>query len=114
MRRCGSSFHAEVGKFRFLNEMIKLVSPKYLGNSTPVAVREKVLELLFSWTVDYPREMKIKEAFEMLKKQGVVKVCYSNNLIFNLKVQHFNNSAARISFNKQKNFKTIVLKNGFF
>lgn len=84
MRRCGSSFHAEVGKFRFLNEMIKLVSPKYLGNSTPVAVREKVLELLFSWTVDYPREMKIKEAFEMLKKQGVVKeelLQSTNNII---------------------------------
>ena len=74
MRRCGTSFHAEIGKFRFLNEMIKLVSPKYLGNSTPVAVRQKVLELLHSWTIDYPREMKIKEAFEMLKKQGVVKV----------------------------------------
>ncbi|XP_051161498.1 ADP-ribosylation factor-binding protein GGA3 [Leptopilina boulardi] len=73
MRRCGGLFHAEVGKFRFLNEMIKLVSPKYLGNSTPVAVREKVLELLYAWTVDYPREIKIKEAFEMLKKQGVVK-----------------------------------------
>ncbi|XP_033226189.1 ADP-ribosylation factor-binding protein GGA1 [Belonocnema kinseyi] len=72
MRRCGTSFHSEVGKFRFLNEMIKLVSPKYLGNSTPVAVRQKVLDLLHSWTVDYPREMKIKEAFEMLKKQGVV------------------------------------------
>lgn len=73
MRRCGSQFHAEVGKFRFLNELIKLVSPKYLGNSTPVAVREKVLELLYTWTIDYPREIKIKEAFEMLKKQGVVK-----------------------------------------
>lgn len=74
MRRCGTSFHSEVGKFRFLNEMIKLVSPKYLGNSTPVAVRQKVLDLLHSWTVDYPREMKIKEAFVMLKKQGVVQV----------------------------------------
>lgn len=86
MRRCGSQFHAEVGKFRFLNELIKLVSPKYLGNSTPVAVREKVLELLYTWTIDYPREIKIKEAFEMLKKQGVVKVCFP----------HFSNSSKRL------------------
>lgn len=25
---CGRRFHQEIGKFRFLNEMIKLVSPK--------------------------------------------------------------------------------------
>ncbi|KAK0097803.1 hypothetical protein PV326_013644 [Microctonus aethiopoides] len=73
MKRCGRNFHAEVGKFRFLNEMIKLVSPKYLGSTTPSAVREKVLELLHTWTEDYPREVKINEAYQMLKKQGVVK-----------------------------------------
>ncbi|KAG7204217.1 hypothetical protein KM043_002048 [Ampulex compressa] len=72
MHRCGPSFHAEVGKFRFLNEMIRLVSPKYLGNKTPSAVRQKVLQLLYAWTKEYPRETKIKEAYEMLKKQGVV------------------------------------------
>ena len=75
MRRCGPSFHAEVGKFRFLNEMIKLVSPKYLGKTTPSPVQDKILTLLYSWTTEYPKEIKIKEAFEMLKKQGVVKVC---------------------------------------
>lgn len=74
MKRCGRNFHAEVGKFRFLNEMIKLVSPKYLGSTTPSAVREKVLELLHTWTENYPREVKINEAYQMLKKQGVVKV----------------------------------------
>lgn len=74
MRRCGPNFHAEVGKFRFLNEMIRLVSPKYLGNKTPVAVRRKVLQLLYLWTKEYPRESKIKEAYEMLRKQGVIEV----------------------------------------
>lgn len=74
MKRCGRSFHTEVGKFRFLNVMIKLVSPKYLGNKTPAPVRQKILELLYAWIRDYPREVKIKETYEMLKKQGVVKV----------------------------------------
>ncbi|XP_034938786.1 ADP-ribosylation factor-binding protein GGA3 isoform X2 [Chelonus insularis] len=73
MKRCGKSFHAEIGKFRFLNEMIKLVSPKYLGSATPNKVRQKILELLFNWTMNYPKETKIKEAYEMLKNQGVVK-----------------------------------------
>lgn len=74
MKQCGSLFHAEVGKFRFLNEMIKLVSPKYLGNRTTAAVRRKVLDMMYAWTIDYTRETKIQEAYEMLKKQGVIKV----------------------------------------
>ncbi|CAH1399675.1 unnamed protein product [Nezara viridula] len=73
MKRCGSVFHSEVGKFRFLNELIKLVSPKFMGAHTPAIVRRRVLELMYSWTVQYPREAKIKEAYDMLKKQGVVK-----------------------------------------
>lgn len=72
MKKCGSSFQSEVGKFRFLNEMIKLVSPKYLGSQTAPLVRVKVLQLLQVWTADYSKETKIKEAYEMLKKQGVV------------------------------------------
>lgn len=28
MKNCGQRFHNEVGKFRFLNELIKVVSPK--------------------------------------------------------------------------------------
>lgn len=73
MKHCGVGFHAEIGKFRFLNEMIKLVSPKYLGGQTALAVKQRVLLLMHTWTVDYPRETKIKEAYDMLKKQGVIK-----------------------------------------
>ncbi|KAK9892889.1 hypothetical protein WA026_022570 [Henosepilachna vigintioctopunctata] len=73
MSRCGTHFQAEVGKFRFLNEMIKLVSPKYLGCQTPVVVKQKVLQLLYVWTLDFPKESKIKEAYEMLRKQGVIR-----------------------------------------
>lgn len=42
MRRCDANFHAEVGKFRFLNEMIKLVSPKYFADRTSPEVRIRV------------------------------------------------------------------------
>lgn len=73
MSKCGSHFQNEVGKFRFLNEMIKLVSPKYLGSQTPLTVKQKVLQLLYVWTLDYPKETKIKEAFDMLRKQGVIR-----------------------------------------
>jgi len=74
VRSCGQGFHAEVGKFRFLNEMIKLVSPKYAGTRTPEHIKQKVVELLFTWTREIPEERKIVEAYEMLKSQGLVNV----------------------------------------
>ncbi|TNM97496.1 hypothetical protein fugu_015652 [Takifugu bimaculatus] len=73
MKNCGKRFHNEVGKFRFLNELIKVVSPKYLGSRSPEPVKKKVLELIFSWTVALPDEAKISDAYQMLKKQGIIK-----------------------------------------
>ncbi|KAM3832848.1 ADP-ribosylation factor-binding protein GGA1 [Vipera latastei] len=73
MKNCGKRFHDEVGKFRFLNELIKVVSPKYLGNRTAEKVKSKILELMYSWTLGLPQELKITEAYQMLKKQGIVK-----------------------------------------
>uniref|UniRef100_A0A7N6B9U7 Golgi-associated, gamma adaptin ear containing, ARF binding protein 1 n=1 Tax=Anabas testudineus TaxID=64144 RepID=A0A7N6B9U7_ANATE len=73
MKNCGKRFHSEVGKFRFLNELIKVVSPKYLGARAPEPVKKKVLEVMYSWTVRLPDETKIAEAYQMLKKQGIVK-----------------------------------------
>lgn len=74
MKNCGKRFHSEVGKFRFLNELIKVVSPKYLGARAPEPVKKKVLEMLYSWTVRLPDETKIADAYQMLKKQGIVKL----------------------------------------
>uniref|UniRef100_A0A3B5BAQ4 ADP-ribosylation factor-binding protein GGA1-like n=1 Tax=Stegastes partitus TaxID=144197 RepID=A0A3B5BAQ4_9TELE len=73
MKNCGKQFHSEVGKFRFLNELIKVVSPKYLGARAPEPVKKKVLEMMYSWTVRLPDESKIADAYQMLKKQGIVK-----------------------------------------
>ncbi|XP_034452525.1 ADP-ribosylation factor-binding protein GGA1-like [Hippoglossus hippoglossus] len=73
MKSCGKRFHIEVGKFRFLNELIKVVSPKYLGARAPDPVKKKVLEMVYSWTVRLPEETKIADAYQMLKKQGIVK-----------------------------------------
>ncbi|CAG5045130.1 unnamed protein product [Parnassius apollo] len=73
MRRCDTSFHSEIGKFRFLNEMIKLVSPKYLADRTAPEVQTRVLQLLHAWSIEYPKETKFKVAYDMLKNQGVVK-----------------------------------------
>lgn len=97
MKRCGPLFHTEIGKFRFLNEMIKLVSPKYLGTRTTASVRQKVLQLLYTWIREYPRESKIKEAYEMLKKQGVIE-----------------EDAAFIMANSEESQKSSKIKNNIF
>uniref|UniRef100_A0A8C9WU40 ADP-ribosylation factor-binding protein GGA2-like n=1 Tax=Sander lucioperca TaxID=283035 RepID=A0A8C9WU40_SANLU len=73
MNNCGKSFHSEVAKFRFLNELIKLLTPKYFGAWTPQKVKDRVTEVLYGWTLWLKEEPKIQEAYCMLKKQGIVK-----------------------------------------
>ncbi|KAF7654248.1 hypothetical protein LDENG_00072400 [Lucifuga dentata] len=72
MKNCGTRFHNEVAKYRFLNELIKVVSPKYMGDSTPEKVKMKIIEMLYSWTVAFPNEAKISEAYQTLRRQGLV------------------------------------------
>ncbi|XP_076366356.1 ADP-ribosylation factor-binding protein GGA1-like isoform X2 [Tachypleus tridentatus] len=72
IKRCDSKFCSEIGKFKFLNELIKVVSPKYLGNRASPKVKTKVIELMFKWSVELKQEPKIFEAYQMLKRQGVV------------------------------------------
>ncbi|XP_050391534.1 ADP-ribosylation factor-binding protein GGA1 isoform X1 [Patella vulgata] len=73
VRNCGQYFHQEIGKFRFLNEVIKVISPKYLGNRTSEKIKKKCIEILYSWKLGLPQEAKIAEAYSMLKSQGIVK-----------------------------------------
>ncbi|MBN3313967.1 GGA1 protein, partial [Atractosteus spatula] len=65
MNNCGKRFHNEAGKFRFLNE--------YLGMCSAENVKSRVAEVLYGWTVWLPDEVKMKEAYHMLKKQGIIK-----------------------------------------
>ena len=45
---------------------------QYLGTSTPPNVLKKIKELLYSWKIGLPNEPKIADAYEMLKKEGMV------------------------------------------
>uniref|UniRef100_A0A8C7Z123 ADP-ribosylation factor-binding protein GGA2 n=1 Tax=Oryzias sinensis TaxID=183150 RepID=A0A8C7Z123_9TELE len=73
MNNCGKRFHTEAAKFRFLNEMIKILTPKYFGAWTPQQVKDRVTEVLYGWTLWLKEEPKIQQAYSMLKKQGIVK-----------------------------------------
>uniref|UniRef100_A0A674DR47 Golgi associated, gamma adaptin ear containing, ARF binding protein 3 n=1 Tax=Salmo trutta TaxID=8032 RepID=A0A674DR47_SALTR len=72
MKNCGRRFHNEIGKYRFLNELIKVVSPKYMGDRVPEKVKTKIIEMLYSWTVAFPNETKINEAYQTLRRQGLI------------------------------------------
>eukprot|EP01135_Chromosphaera_perkinsii_P005238 Nk52_evm7s327 gene=Nk52_evmTU7s327 len=68
-KNSGRGFQDVIGKFKFLNELIKLVSRKYYSD-TPDIVRRKILEIIQGWTMTLPDQPKIKEAYDMLKRQG--------------------------------------------
>uniref|UniRef100_A0AAR2LWH9 Golgi associated, gamma adaptin ear containing, ARF binding protein 3b n=1 Tax=Pygocentrus nattereri TaxID=42514 RepID=A0AAR2LWH9_PYGNA len=72
MKNCGRRFHNEVAKYRFLNELIKVVSPKYMGDTVSQNVKTKIIEMLYSWTVAFPNEAKISDAYQTLRRQGLV------------------------------------------
>ncbi|MGH0171127.1 UNVERIFIED_CONTAM: hypothetical protein FKN15_060249 [Acipenser sinensis] len=44
----------------------------YLGDRVSEKVKRKVVEMLYGWAVALPDEAKIKEAYQMLKRQGIV------------------------------------------
>ncbi|KAF6717982.1 ADP-ribosylation factor-binding protein GGA3 [Oryzias melastigma] len=46
----------------------------YLGERTSEKVKTRVVEMLYSWTISLPEEVKIREAYQMLKLQGIVLV----------------------------------------
>lgn len=89
METCGREFRSEINKFRFLNELIKLVSKKFDGDRTPREVSERVslsdcnssqlltpsilqiLNILLTWTTKYDNCAKIQEAYKLLKTQGI-------------------------------------------
>uniref|UniRef100_A0A3Q2UFN1 ADP-ribosylation factor-binding protein GGA3 n=1 Tax=Fundulus heteroclitus TaxID=8078 RepID=A0A3Q2UFN1_FUNHE len=73
MNNCGKRFHSEAAKFRFLNELIKVLTPKYFGAWTPQKVKDRVTEVIYGWTLWLKDEPNIQEAYSMLKKQGIVK-----------------------------------------
>uniref|UniRef100_A0A673UJG2 Golgi associated, gamma adaptin ear containing, ARF binding protein 2 n=1 Tax=Suricata suricatta TaxID=37032 RepID=A0A673UJG2_SURSU len=60
-------------KIQSPQEKEALYALTYLGSWTTEKVKGRVIEILFSWTVWFPEDVKIRDAYQMLKKQGIVK-----------------------------------------
>lgn len=43
-----------------------------MGDSVAEKVKAKIVEMLYSWTVAFPNEAKIGEAYQTLRRQGVL------------------------------------------
>ncbi|VDO14593.1 unnamed protein product [Rodentolepis nana] len=73
VQNCGPNFHRELGKYKFLNEMMKVLLPKHLGLNTPQSVRERCIMLMFVWQRDFgDKYPKLKEAYQALKAQNII------------------------------------------
>ena len=70
VKNCGVPIHSVVGKFRFLNEFIKMVSPKYYSD-TPTEVKRRILACMQQWNFSLMEQSKAREAYQMLVRQGV-------------------------------------------
>lgn len=74
-------FRNEIGRFKFLNEIVKLLSPTRAARVAPVAIRDRLMDLMLIWTRQYPRMHKIKDAYELLIKHGVPHVASKDHQI---------------------------------
>ncbi|CAL1283390.1 unnamed protein product [Larinioides sclopetarius] len=53
-------------------EKESLMALSYLGNRASTKVKQKIVELMYIWSLELKNESKIAEAYQMLKRQGVV------------------------------------------
>ncbi|VUZ41765.1 unnamed protein product [Hymenolepis diminuta] len=73
VQNCGPNFHKELGKFKFLNEIMKVLLPKHLGLNTSPTVRDKCIMLMFVWQRDFgDKYPKLREAYQALKAQNII------------------------------------------
>ncbi|EPB80827.1 VHS domain protein [Ancylostoma ceylanicum] len=72
VRKCGEKVHNRVGKFRFLNQLVKLITPKYLGAQTSPEVKELVIKLLYSWQRSMRHVEKFKEVYDSLREHHLI------------------------------------------
>lgn len=43
---------------------------QYMGDNVSDKVKAKTIEMLYSWTMAFPNEAKISEAYDTLRRQG--------------------------------------------
>lgn len=65
----GQAFQKEIAKYRFLNDLIRMVSKKYLGNETPEELKNEILNFLNFCSIQYPNHKNFEESFNLLRNE---------------------------------------------
>ena len=60
--------------------MIKLISPKYLGTRTSEGVKQRVIELLYSWTRQMPQVGGVVLPLDLTDALGGWRSCSTHEL----------------------------------
>ena len=71
VKNCGKKFHVLVATKEFIQELVKLIGPKY---DPPTAVQEKVLSLIQLWAETFSSQPDLKgvvEVYQELKNKGI-------------------------------------------
>lgn len=71
VKNCGKKFHVLVANKEFIQELVKLIGPKY---DPPTAVQEKVLSLIQLWAETFASQPDLKgvvEVYQELKNKGI-------------------------------------------
>ena len=71
VKNCGKTFHVLVANKEFIQELVKLIGPKY---EPPPAVQEKVLSLIQIWAETFANQSDLKgvvEVYQELKNKGI-------------------------------------------
>ena len=71
VKNCGKNFHVLVANKEFIQELVKLIGPKY---DPPTAVQEKVLSLIQIWADTFATQPDLKgvvEVYQELRNKGI-------------------------------------------
>lgn len=71
VKNCGKKFHVLVATKEFIQELVKLIGPKY---DPPTGVQEKVLSLIQLWAETFSSQPDLKgvvEVYQELKNKGI-------------------------------------------
>lgn len=69
---CDPMFRNEIAKYKFLNELIKTLSPKFLGHRTTDNVKRKISTMIRSWLILMPQNTKIRDTYLVLNSQNLL------------------------------------------
>lgn len=67
--KSGQVFQKEIAKYRFLNELIRMVSKKYQGHETPKELQNEILNFLSFCSIQYPNYKNFEESYNLLKNE---------------------------------------------